>query len=111
MRTAIIGLGVTGFSCVRYLHEFDELVVVDTRKAPPFLEEVRSRFPGIELRMGARNLDFTDVDRVIVSPGIALDSCLLRGGKTALLSDIDLFCAATSQPVFAITGTNGMSTV
>lgn len=118
MRTAIIGLGVTGFSCVKYLHESDELVVVDTRDAPPFIEEVRSQFPGIELKLGVRDFDFANVDRVIVSPGVALDSCLVQAarvrgaqGKVALLSDIDLFCAASTQPVFAITGTNGKSTV
>ena len=35
VRTAIIGMGITGYSCLRYLAEVDELVVVDTRSNPP----------------------------------------------------------------------------
>lgn len=113
MRTAIIGLGITGFSCVRHLYGRDDLVVVDTRDEPPFLDEVRARFPAVELCLGVQSYAFDNVDRAIVSPGIALHSCLVKTahGKVDLLSDIDLFCDATTQPVIAITGTNGKSTV
>ncbi len=113
MRTAIIGLGITGFSCVRHLYGRDDLVVVDTRDEPPFVDEVRAQFPAADLYLGVRDYAFDNVDRAIVSPGIALHSCLVEAahGKVDLLSDIDLFCDATTQPVIAITGTNGKSTV
>lgn len=113
MRTAIIGLGITGFSCVKHLHGRDDLVVVDSRDEPPFLDEVRARFPEVELHLGVQTYAFDSVNRAIVSPGIALHSCLVKAahGKVDLLSDIDLFCDVISQPVIAITGTNGKSTV
>jgi UDP-N-acetylmuramoylalanine--D-glutamate ligase len=112
-RTAIIGLGVTGFSCVRFLHGREELLVLDTRDAPPMLARLNTEFPDVEAVCGAREHDFAGVDRIIVSPGVGLDHCLLAGvgGSIPLESDIDLFCEAARAPIVAITGTNGKSTV
>ena len=113
MRTAIIGLGVTGTSCVRYLHDTDELSVVDTRVDPPGLALIRLEFPDVALSLGARQHDFTDVDRIVVSPGVSLQNCLLRAlpESVSLISDVDLFCEAATAPIIAVTGTNGKSTV
>lgn len=88
-------------------------MIVDTREEPPFLAEVRTRYPAAELYLGLQTYAFDNVDRAIVSPGIAPNSCLVEAAhdKVDLLSDIDLFCDAVSQPVMAITGTNGKSTV
>jgi UDP-N-acetylmuramoylalanine--D-glutamate ligase len=111
--TAIVGLGITGYSCLRYLHGRDDLLILDTREAPPFLDAVRNEFPELPVRCGVREHDFDAVDRIIVSPGMSLDSCLLSKvrGRVPLLSDIDLFCEAAQAPILAITGTNGKSTV
>ena len=112
-RTAIIGLGVTGYSCVRYLHGREQLLVVDTREHPPLLDALREAFPDVEVRTAATSLEAADLDRVIVSPGVELDSCLLRSvrGRVPFDSDIDIFCDAAAAPVIGITGTNGKSTV
>jgi len=113
-RTAIIGLGITGLSCLRYLHGRDELTVLDTRAQPPNAEAARREFPGADYRFGVEQFDYAGVDRVIVSPGLDLDSALVQGARAAgceLVSDIDLFCEAADAPVIAITGTNGKSTV
>jgi len=111
--TAIIGLGVTGFSCVKFLYGREKLLVLDTRDAPPMLSRLAAEFPDVEVVCGAREHDFAGVDRIIVSPGISLDHCLLAGvgGRIPLDSDIDLFCEAARAPIVAITGTNGKSTV
>ena len=78
VRTAIIGMGVTGYSCLRYLAPTDELVVVDTRAEPPNGALAQSSFPGVDYRFGNTRYDFAGVDRVIVSPGIDLDNCMLQ---------------------------------
>jgi UDP-N-acetylmuramoylalanine--D-glutamate ligase len=112
-RTAIIGLGVTGLSCLEYLHGEDELVVLDTRAEPPHAG-VAPDYPDAEFHFGLAGYDFAGVDRVIVSPGVELESCLVRAARAAgaeLVSDIDLFCEAAQAPITAITGTNGKSTV
>ncbi|MCB1683409.1 MAG: UDP-N-acetylmuramoyl-L-alanine--D-glutamate ligase [Pseudomonadales bacterium] len=111
--TAILGLGVTGLSCVRRLHGRDRLIVVDTRAHPPGLEALLSAYPDVERHLGEAVVDLSHVDRVIVSPGVGLDSCLLQNlpEHVQLTSDIDLFCEAAQAPILSITGTNGKSTV
>ena len=114
MRTAVVGLGVTGMSCLRHLDGRDELVVVDTRENPPGLAEARAAWPEVEYRLGAREFDPRGLDRAILSPGIASGSPMGRqvlGSGLPVTSDIDLFFAAVREPVFAVTGTNGKSTV
>lgn len=112
-RTAIIGLGITGYSVVRYLYGRERLVVLDTRQAPPLLDRLQQEYPDVEIRLAATSFDPKDFDRAIISPGVALDSCLLEAarGRIPFDSDIDLFCAAARAPIIAITGTNGKSTV
>ncbi|MCZ6640621.1 MAG: UDP-N-acetylmuramoyl-L-alanine--D-glutamate ligase [Gammaproteobacteria bacterium] len=114
VRTAIIGMGVTGYSCLRYLAGVDELVVVDTRSNPPNGALAQNNYPGVDYRFGSTRYDFQGVDRVIVSPGIDLNNCLLEVAHAKhleFLSDIDLFCRVATAPIVAITGTNGKSTV
>ena len=113
-RTLVVGLGVTGVSCVKHLAGRDELTVLDTRERPPGLAEARAEHPEIDYRLGACDIDFGPFDRVVLSPGLKLQSALgrrIRASGLPLLSDIDLFCRAVDEPIYAITGTNGKSTV
>jgi UDP-N-acetylmuramoylalanine--D-glutamate ligase len=113
-KTLIVGLGITGLSCVRYLASRDDVSVLDTRSEPPGLAEFRREFPGIPLRLGVSDVGpAVDFDRVVVSPGVSLDDPLLDGlpDDVPLVSDIDLFCEAVDAPIVGVTGTNGKSTV
>ncbi len=115
-RTLVVGLGVTGLSCVRYfvrLGQADVLTVVDTREQPPGLTALREEYPEVAVRTGVTGLDFHGVERVVVSPGIALADPILanRPDHVQVSSDIDLFCEAAAVPLVAVTGTNGKSTV
>ena len=119
-RTMILGLGVTGASCVRHLAATDRLVVVDSRLNPPAVDAIRTDYPDVALVLGdsEHSQDYgtllDEVDRLVVSPGIASDNCLLQlalqTGVT-IENDIDLFCQAAAAPIYAVTGTNGKSTV
>ena len=111
-RTVIIGLGITGRSCIRHLQDH-ELIVLDTRDSPDLLRDLPAH-PALEVRTGVQDFDFSDVDQVIVSPGVSLDVPLLAHARrigVPLRSDIELFMASATAPVFGITGTNGKSTV
>lgn len=112
--TAIFGLGITGYSCVRFLNSTDRLTVVDTRSAPPFAEQTRTHFPKVEMILGATDAAPFAADRIIVSPGLPTSHCLLKAARERgipLVSDIELFAEHATAPVVAITGTNGKSTV
>lgn len=112
----IAGLGRTGLSCARYLHERGwRLAVTDTREAPPQLEGLRALDPDIPVRFG--RLDTALLDEavcVMASPGLGLDHPFFveaRRRGIEVFGDIELFARAVDAPVAGITGTNGKSTV
>lgn len=117
----IIGLGKTGLSCARYLHNQGlPFKIIDTRETPPGEEECRQLFPDAPLHTGGFNDSWLmAADELVVSPGIALAepsiTRAIENGATAI-GDIELFCRAVNacspgKPVVAITGSNGKSTV
>lgn len=113
--TIVLGLGATGRSCVRHLAGRERVLAFDTRLAPPHLDALRRDCPSVEVLAAADWPAALDAaDRVVASPGIALDHCLLRAARAAsvpVTSDIELFLNDAKAPVVGITGTNGKSTV
>ncbi|MYE13089.1 MAG: UDP-N-acetylmuramoyl-L-alanine--D-glutamate ligase [Gammaproteobacteria bacterium] len=112
-RTLVFGLGITGRSCVEFLHGQCPVAACDTRADPPFAD-IGPVASGAVPLVRPDALDYRDFDRIVASPGIPLTHpFLLRalGGGLEILGDIDLFLAEARAPVTAITGTNGKSTV
>ncbi|MGK0498622.1 MAG: UDP-N-acetylmuramoylalanine--D-glutamate ligase [Oceanicoccus sp.] len=115
-RQIVVGLGITGLSCVRYLSRKKlPFSVVDSREHPPGLEQLEAEFPLVAVSVG--ELDehsFVGANRLVVSPGVALDEPAIAKAKAdgaAICGDIDLFRAEAKAPIVAITGSNGKSTV
>ena len=113
--TFILGLGATGYSCIRHLAGRERLVAFDTRAAPPFLGAVRDEYPDVDI-VDARSWSdaLGEARRVVVSPGIAMDHEVVVSAEAAnvpVTSDIELFLSAARRPVVGVTGTNGKSTV
>ncbi|HVE43666.1 MAG TPA: UDP-N-acetylmuramoyl-L-alanine--D-glutamate ligase [Gammaproteobacteria bacterium] len=112
----VVGLGVTGLSCVRYLKAKGYTVAVtDTRAEPPQLALLQRDFPDVLVSLGALDpILLSQASRIIVSPGLPLSDPLiatqLQHGKP-VLGDIELFAQNVQAPVIAITGTNAKSTV
>ena len=112
-RTLVFGLGVTGRSCVEFLHGRCPVTACDTRADPPFAD-IGPVTSGAVPLVRPDAVDYRDFDRIVASPGIALTHpFLLRalGAGLEILGDIDLFLAEARAPVTAVTGTNGKSTV
>ena len=112
----VVGLGVTGLSCVKNLNaRARRVVVADTREKPPCLEDLRREHPGVEVHLGPFVSElFTMADEVILSPGVAVASPAVEAAIQAgrpVMGDIELFAQQASAPVIAITGSNGKSTV
>lgn len=101
----VVGLGLTGWSVVRYLYSRGESVVVtDTRKAPPFLEQMRNQYPDVPFVVDLPINDYKSYREVVASPGLAMRADFAIG-------DIELFAREARAPVIGITGSNGKSTV
>lgn len=114
-RIAVLGFGVTGKSVVRHLlREGMVPVVLDTRPAPADLGTDIAHFAGTEFHWRCTEWRDIGVESAILSPGLSMRNCLVRGAQHAqvsLRSDIDLFFEHVDAPVIGITGTNGKSTV
>ena len=112
----VVGLGLTGLSCVRYLVERGyDVRVADTRAAPPQLDAVKQAYPQVLIYTGAFDpAVFRDAQLLSVSPGVSLAEPAVQAAMAAgaeIVGDIELFARAAKAPVIAITGANGKSTV
>jgi UDP-N-acetylmuramoylalanine--D-glutamate ligase len=115
-RALVVGLGLTGISCVRHLvaRGYD-VTVADTREQPPKLEELRHEFPRVAAHTGGLPAAlFEDPGLLVVSPGVSVREAGIaraveRGAEVA--GDIELFAREATAPVIAVTGANGKSTV
>jgi UDP-N-acetylmuramoylalanine--D-glutamate ligase len=112
----IVGLGATGLSCARYLHQRGwRLAVTDTRLSPPQLPALTALDPAIPVRLGGLDLTLlAEAVCVIASPGLPLTLPFFAEARRRgleVVGDIELFARAATAPVAGITGTNGKSTV
>ncbi len=115
-RVLIVGMGKTGLSVARFLvKQGVEVSAVDSRDHPPELESLKALLPESALVTGGFTEEpFKQATHIVVSPGVSLDLPEIMSAKAEgkiLLGDIDLFACQISEPVIAITGSNGKSTV
>lgn len=112
----VVGLGLTGVSCVRHLTLHNRhVVVVDSRVNPPGLLDFQTEFPSVVVHCGGFDADIINSANVLVmSPGVALSTPAIQNAVKAgvkITSDIELFLAQFEGKVVAITGSNAKSTV
>ncbi len=122
----VLGAGLTGLSCVRFLHAQGLTFIVNDSRETPFngdgynQQQFSTEFPNADLICGKWcNQAIGKADVIIASPGIDL----VKSGITKyinrtcqVIGDIELFCQlnnAKENPVLilAVTGSNGKSTV
>ncbi|QQD24862.1 UDP-N-acetylmuramoyl-L-alanine--D-glutamate ligase [Venatoribacter cucullus] len=112
----IVGLGMTGLSaarwCQRQGYAFD---LCDTRTQVPGLAAVKAEFPRATIFTGPLQADILSAyDQLIVSPGVAIHEPAIQAAAAAgaeISGDVQLFAERCQQPIIAITGSNGKSTV
>ncbi|MFJ5469987.1 UDP-N-acetylmuramoyl-L-alanine--D-glutamate ligase [Pectobacterium carotovorum] len=112
-KVVIIGLGLTGLSCVDFFLTRGVVPrVVDTRISPPGLDKLPEQ---VERHLGSLNEDWLmSADLIVASPGVALATPILCDAADSgieIVGDIELFCREAQAPIVAITGSNGKSTV
>ncbi len=111
----VVGLGKTGLSCVRFLvdHGYD-VKVADSRATPPMKKQFKAQYPNVPLHLGFDLEYLTDVDIVVVSPGVSIHEPGIQQARqhgVELAGDVELFARHVQAPVIAVTGSNGKSTV
>ncbi len=112
----VVGLGYTGISVARYLQKLGfKFAITDSRDRPPLMEDFMKSMPDTPVFTGGFDeAAFKVATHLVVSPGVALTEksivkAIANGAK--VISDIDLFACSVTEPVVAITGSNGKSTV
>ncbi|MDR0218958.1 MAG: UDP-N-acetylmuramoyl-L-alanine--D-glutamate ligase [Enterobacteriaceae bacterium] len=112
-KIVIVGLGMTGLSCVDFFIARGVTPrVMDTRNVPPGSDKLPA---SVECHTGSFNTQWLmEADLIVASPGIALATPELQAAADVgveIVGDIELFCREASAPIVAITGSNGKSTV
>lgn len=112
----IVGAGLTGLSvarwCVRNGYDFD---LCDTRTGLANAENIRNEFSTASLFLGELDVHrLIRYEQLVVSPGIALSTPAIAEAKelgVQVTGDIQIFAERCTQPIVAITGSNGKTTV
>jgi len=112
----IVGLGGTGLSCAKYFASLGEkFKIVDSRKNPPGLLELKQLMPDVECELGEFSAQtFLHAKQLIVSPGVSVQTKEIVAAQSAgvpITGDIDIFSKRVGAPIIAVTGSNGKSTV
>ncbi len=109
INAVVVGLGLTGQSCIEFLIEHGANVIgMDKRSTVDCPFE-------IEIKTGKyRVKTLLESDLVILSPGVnpaakAIQRAIEAGVE--VIGDVELFARFNRTPVIAITGSNGKSTV
>jgi UDP-N-acetylmuramoylalanine--D-glutamate ligase len=98
-RALVVGLGLTGASCVRYLvAQGYDVSAIDSRAAPPNLADVQREFPDMPVHTGGFEKDwFKLADIIVVSPGISVHEPSIAAATAdgrEIVGDIELFARA-----------------
>ena len=115
-KVLIVGLGNTGVSVARFLQKYGfNFAITDSRDKPPLIDEFYQVMPDTPVFSGGFDeAAFNVASHLVVSPGVSLTEksivkAVAHGSK--LVSDIDLFACSVEEPIIAVTGSNGKSTV
>ncbi len=116
LRALVVGLGRSGVAATKLLCKkgykvtvTDELNKTDLKDALEALESF-----DYKAELGKHVLKtFSEQDLIVVSPGVRLDIKPLQHAEKAgvpIISEIELAAQYISEPIIAVTGTNGKST-
>ncbi|MBI9090424.1 MAG: UDP-N-acetylmuramoyl-L-alanine--D-glutamate ligase [Desulfobacterium sp.] len=111
----VAGLGVSGISIARFLKS-KGLHVVAADSNPSRTEEATAlEALGIRCEIGSHRAEtFENAALIVTSPGIPLDMEYFNRARSkgvVVTGELDLFSVFLKQPLVAVTGTNGKTTV
>lgn len=112
----ILGLGLSGLSCARFLAKYGlTATVMDSRANPAGADWLHEHVPSWPKYFGEVNQSILyQADVIIISPGLSLAMAEVQAAIAAgveVIGDVELFARLNNKPVIGITGSNGKSTV
>lgn len=121
----VLGAGITGLSCVRYLSAQGLCFAVNDSRSNPFTgsyyeQQFRQDFPKTHLSLGKWDSELiAKADIILISPGIDSASNNIAPyirKDCQVMGDVELFCQLNQErkkplEILALTGSNGKSTV
>ena len=109
-KVLVVGLGKSGFASAKFLKQKDALVTAtDIAKESKYKKELLSL--GIKLELGFHSEEtIKNSDLIVVSPGVPL-TALKFAEKEKIIGEIELAYRFIDEPIIAITGSNGKTTV
>jgi UDP-N-acetylmuramoylalanine--D-glutamate ligase len=110
----IVGLGKTGISCARFfVREHIAFSVQDSNPTAERILQLQQIAPEATVSV-LDGVALCLADEIILSPGVPLSTPAITEARRAGVSvtgDVGIFLKQIKQPVIAITGSNGKSTV
>lgn len=116
MSALVVGMGRSGVGCIKLLNKKGVKVTITDEKNKTDLTEYLEQLEGYSFKqeLGKHVLKtFCDQDFIVLSPGVSLDIKPLeqaRKTKVPIISEVELASQFISDPIIAVTGTNGKST-
>jgi UDP-N-acetylmuramoylalanine--D-glutamate ligase len=126
----VLGAGITGMSCVRYLSAQGLCFAVNDSRTQPFSADYNAQkfseeYPNATLHLGDWHSDLiAKADMILISPGIdSVASGIAQhiSDDCQVMGDVELFCLLNNErinqsdispiSILAVTGSNGKSTV
>lgn len=114
----IVGLGKTGVALTKFLTKYEAQVTVTDHKSKPELSAQLEQLDGytnVKFELGSHSpKTFLSQDLVILSPGVAPHLKIFEYARQQgikITGEFEFSSAFIKEPVVAITGTNGKTTV
>ncbi len=114
----VVGLGISGLWTARSLAGHGANITVSEINSesdidPNLYKEIRKL--GVTLETGGHTKEnFLNADLIIISPGVSHDMeflCSAREKGIRVIGELELASSMIDEPIIAVTGTNGKSTV
>jgi UDP-N-acetylmuramoylalanine--D-glutamate ligase len=112
----VVGLGVTGEAVARFLIKRGAIVTVTDSGSGDQIKKTAEKLKsiGVLIEIGRHNLSlFYDTEFIVLSPGVPHTTKHLNEARSRgipVLGEIELACRFISEPIIAVTGTNGKTT-
>jgi UDP-N-acetylmuramoylalanine--D-glutamate ligase len=117
MKTLVLGLGVSGIAAAKFLlSQGQQVLGIDSNRSY-FAENkdiLQLISQGLVCKLDCESMDWSEINRVVTSPGISPCHPIYQTAKTKgieIIGEAQLALPYFQRPLLAVTGTNGKTTV